>query len=180
MRRTSLRTAQLGLIVVLTLSLFMASSAFGQDPDTGGNVSAIEFIAAFSVAPPQSAEVVLHNPCRESVAKVDLTLSDALTGVVQRSHEGTLQPGQGHRTTLFEGPGEPASRRHIRLRLRTTCNDTVIPECAPPTVEIVEDATGETIRVVDIATATHVIVKGRRVAQKTCSGPAPFRILGLP
>ncbi len=179
MRRTSLRTAQLGLIVVLTLTLFMASSGFGQDPDTGSNVSAIEFVAAFSVAPPQSADVVLHNPCRESVAKVDLKLSDALTGVVQRSHEGTLQPGQGHRTTLFEGPDVPATRRHIRLRLRTTCNNTVIPEC-PPTVEIVEDATGETIRVVDIATSTHVIVKGRRVAQKGCNAPAPFRILGLP
>ena len=150
MRLTSFRSAQLGLVVVLTLTLFMAKSALWPDPVTGSNNGRQQLFGTgpFGVAPTEFLEVVVPNPCLDSAATVDIQLINAVTGVVQGSGGGTIPPGEGHRLTLFVGATNPTQRISMRVVIRFTlpgsCGQPIRRSDSTPSVEIVDDATGRT------------------------------------
>ena len=150
MRQTSFRPKQLGLVVVLTLTLIMAFSALRPDPVTGSHKRKQQLFGtgAFGVAPAEFLEVVVPNPCLDSAVTVDIQLINAVTGVVQGSSGGTIPPGKGHLLTLFVGPTNPTGRISMRVFISFTapgsCGQPIRRSDSTPSVEIVDDATGRT------------------------------------
>ncbi len=140
MRRTTIRPKRLGLVVVLTLALIVAFSGLWPDPVKGDQIVTVEIRSgSIGVGPAQLMEFVVLNPCESSAATVLMQFIDAVTGEVHRTFEGEIQPGKGFRRKIFEGVGNPAERRNIRVTVKITCEGKFAKGCNFLSLSLVGD-----------------------------------------